>query len=409
MAIVYFTGFETGDAREIFSLGSGASVQSNIVRSGKYSLKNANTRTDLVEFTNNQLISAKFHMYVPVLPNTNTLIVLTFIVGPATAVAIYLKSTGQLLVNYDTISNATSANSILPGSWNKISFSSNSAAGGLTQLWLNDNLEISNTHTNATANTYRLDFSAGATPNEYYFDDVRIDTGILTSISSSKVIARQGINGIPTYDSWTKNGALTSALCWSDTPFVATSNCSTLVASNAQTTKIGKFSQRFSYYGNSDDIIRANDTINACKTALIVQQLVSGTPSIRRRVGGVDTDTPIAATTSDKYFDDGIWTTTTDNLDSLEAGVVHGVDVNLTTVEDIWVMVDYTPAAISPEVKLYTYGAGRAGSTKGPATARTTNLSKNSSWNTIAQTLYFGIPVTSTNGTILFIVNWDFF
>ena len=102
--------------------------------------------------------------------------------------------------------------------------------------------------------------------------------------------------------------------------------------------------------GYGAQCIGANDKINACKTALIGKRATSGNPLIRRRIGGSNTDTAKAMTASDAYYDDGIWTTTNANLDTAEAGCVKAADVNLTTIEDVWIMVDYSPGLIPTPV-----------------------------------------------------------
>lgn len=156
-------------------------------------------------------------------------------------------------------------------------------------------------------------------------------------------IARQGVAGTPTYDAWTKNGAATAALCWSETPFSATKNCSNIGLGNAQTMLVGSFNSAGSAPEGSG-LISSIDTINAGKTAMIAKSTVSGNLSIRRRVAGSDTDTVKAITTADAYYDDGIWTPTFTNLTAgtTEIGAVDTVAAVTDTVEDMWLIVDYT-------------------------------------------------------------------
>jgi len=159
------------------------------------------------------------------------------------------------------------------------------------------------------------------------------------------VIARQGVAGTPTYDAWTKNGAATAALCWSNTPFTTGTNCSNAVLNNVQTMLIGSFGSAGSAQEGTGTILSI-DTIVAAKTAIIAKASIGGTnTSIRRRVGGVDTSTGITTTTADKYFDDGIWTPTFTNLTdgTLEAGAVDTLGALTDTVEDVWVHVAYSP------------------------------------------------------------------
>lgn len=157
-------------------------------------------------------------------------------------------------------------------------------------------------------------------------------------------VARQGTAGTPTYDSFTKVGAATAALCWSDTPFNASTNCTSIVNGGAQTMLTAPFDVTQSGHGLGT--IDPLDVINACKTSLIGKVAVATTHSIRRRLSGVNTDTSKSITTSDKYFDDGVWTDSLADLNSSEIGVLHGANVNLLTIEDVWLIVDYAPVGL---------------------------------------------------------------
>ena len=94
--------------------------------------------------------------------------------------------------------------------------------------------------------------------------------------------------------------------------------------------------------GHGSEVIGAGDTINACKAAAIAKTAVAGNMDIRRRINGADTDVTVTLTTSDAYYDGGIFTTTTALLDSAEIGVKNDLIATLETVEDMWLMVDYT-------------------------------------------------------------------
>ena len=69
-----------------------------------------------------------------------------------------------------------------------------------------------------------------------------------------------------------------------------------------------------------------------------------GTYKLRRRLNGSDTDTAKTLTTTDAWYDDGFWTDTLVHLSSMEFGAFRdtGGDHNIQ-VEDIWLLVDYTP------------------------------------------------------------------
>jgi hypothetical protein len=71
-----------------------------------------------------------------------------------------------------------------------------------------------------------------------------------------------------------------------------------------------------------------------------------GTYKIRRRVNSSDTDTTKTLTSTDAYYDDGVWTATLAQLQAMEMGALRdsGGVLNMQ-VEDVYVLVDYTPAA----------------------------------------------------------------
>ena len=62
----------------------------------------------------------------------------------------------------------------------------------------------------------------------------------------------------------------------------------------------------------------------------------------------IDTDTTKTLTTSDAYYDDGVWTDTLTNINAAEIGGVKsgGAGGQSMQIEDCWLMVDYLVAAI---------------------------------------------------------------
>ena len=347
--VAYINGFETGDASELNALGGSSSVQGTTVRTGAYALKQAVSAT--VFQANSTLQSTqtvvRLYLQIPGAPAGGTVFLNE---KTANTIRLQLSITTAAKLRIADLSatfglTATIGSTVLSaGQFYRVELAFDLAAGGVVKVWLNDNLEINVIHTNdvSAALTGSFYLNGMANPNEYYFDDVRIDTGGVAAIGAGQIIARQGAAGTPTYDSWTKVGAATAALCWSDTPFSTATSCTSITSAQAQTMLVAPFSSTQS--GHGTQTVGSGDTINAAKTALIAKEATAGGGSIRRRVNGVDTDTAKAPTTADKYFDDGIWTTTPANLDLLEAGYVKSGNVNLTTVEDVWVITDYTPA-----------------------------------------------------------------
>ena len=350
-SVFFFSGLETGDGGEFLSLGTGASVQTGTVRTGGYALKNADTQaSQLFNTLAATQTVLRFYLQVPAIPGSATLVAYEN-GGTAARLFINLNTTATLQVgDFGSSLGLVTINGtavLSTGVWYRIELAYDLAAGGVVKVWVDGVLDINTTHSsNVSATTTKeYDLSGGTSPNEYFFDDIRVDQGGLTPVGAGQTIARQGKTGTPTYDTWTKNGAATAALCWSNTPFSAGTNC-TKATSGAQTMLVGAFSASGSGTEGAQTI-GASDTINACKTAIVGKTALASAGTIRRRIGGVDTDTAISLTTSDKYFDDGIWTTTTANLDTAEIGAVAGT-VNLDTVEDCWLIVDYTPGSAAP-------------------------------------------------------------
>lgn len=221
-----------------------------------------------------------------------------------------------------------------------------SATAGVLELKVNGTVVATGSSLNTGTNnvddvSVGTSQPAGGCTGTGTFDHVIVSDGAY--IGPGYSIARQLVAGTPTYDAWTKNGAATAALCWSETPFSAAKNCSNLGLGNAQTALVGSFNLAGSAQEGSG-IISSIDTINAGKTAMIAKATVGGNLSIRRRVAGADTDTVKAITTADAYYDDGIWTPTFTNLSAgtTEIGAVDTVAGVTDTVEDMWLIVDYT-------------------------------------------------------------------
>jgi len=405
MAVAYICGFETGDGSEVNTLTG--TIQSTIVSSGNYALKIASNqgRTTFVKGLAATQSSTRIRFFFDALPTNDVAFFSEAPTSGSSRLQAVLRTTGVLNISDagGTIGMSTQipSNILNPNQWYTINYVFDLAAGGVVQFYLDGVNIVNTTHSNDVTGSPTDQWRAAnfvVSNSNLYYDDVRIDTGTTTFVASGKILARQGRIGTPTYDAWTKSTGTTAYTLWSDTPFVATSNCTSSTSGSSQSMVINPFS--IIQTGHGTEVIRNIDTINACKTAVIIKRATSGNPSILRRINGTTTNTAITATTSDAYFDDGIWTTASSNLDLLEAGVTKAADGNLTTVEDVWVIVDYSPATpYTNDPRLYSYGRGLAGSNRGPAGALVTNISKNSAWKLINEVLYFGYPVPVINIT----------
>jgi hypothetical protein len=158
-------------------------------------------------------------------------------------------------------------------------------------------------------------------------------------------IARQGKTGTPTYNAWTKIGGATSAIDWSDTPYSTTNACSSNNAVANQSMLVASFSKINNSSTEGINVIDSTDVINNCKVAVIAKMVTSANSMfIIRRISGTNTQTQITLTTADDYYDDGGgWSNTISNINSCEIGAASTTASSNTIVEDMWLMIDYTP------------------------------------------------------------------
>lgn len=99
------------------------------------------------------------------------------------------------------------------------------------------------------------------------------------------------------------------------------------------------------------------DTAGACTGANVAWRMVGleikcdltsgGKMSLRRRIAAADTDEAVTLTTSDAFYASSIFTDTRANLIAAEIGAIKQLSyqARTQTVEDAWLMVDYTPGA----------------------------------------------------------------
>lgn len=359
-SVAYATGFETGDASEVNAVEAGtASVQTAVVRTGGYALK-ATGGSPLAVFNFIGGLSAssaiaRVYFQISAAPEADTqVLIIDFDNGGTNLVYLWLD-TNSILHIVDSAAVDTAGTTVLSvNTWYRIEFSY--VAVGAMKCLLNGATEISATDSGAGITIVRFR-ARGDSVADCYWDDMRLDTGGTTAIGAGQTIARQGIAGTPTYNAWTKNGAATAALCLSDTPFSTATNISDLVLNDAQTMLVDKFSTDPGRAVEGTQVIGASDTINAVWVCMIAKTAVAGNIVIRRRVGGADTDETVALTTSDAYYRGSYFTDTPANLDAYEIGVKNALVATTETVEDMWMMVDYTPAAGGAAVKL-TIGRG---------------------------------------------------
>jgi uncharacterized membrane protein len=348
--VSYFNGFETGDGSELNSLGAGNSVVTSPVRSGAYSLHSPVSGTGTIFVAGLGAIqnAGCAYFYFTTLPSGSPNVIIEAPVsGTARFTIGYFTTTGTLDVfdNGATLGlTSTAGLTVLQtNTWYRIEWVLDLAAGGAVKLWLNGHLEIGITHTSdvsvSPTDQYRTGNLTPGNSSLWYFDDFRVDTGGLNPIGNHVVQRFQGAAGTPSFDAWAKNGAATSALCWSDTPFNAGTNCSDTSLSAYQTMKIR----------SPTNFVLPEDVVNACKVGLVGNSNLTaagaGAFFVSYYDGSVKTDTANTFTTVDAYYQSSIFTDTLANLINYEIGAGHGVTAATHTVEDVWLMVDFTPSA----------------------------------------------------------------
>lgn len=350
--ISFFTGFETGDASE---LAAGGTVQSAIVRTGGYALQGLTSQTAIFIPSATQ-IAMRFGFYATDTFSNSIIVRPRITSGGSVIMTLETTTAGNLTIKDAAsmlgLTTVVGSTVLSAARWYWIDFVLDLAAGGVVKVWINGALEINTTHsTNATASAFTsIGLLGPATPHSYYFDDVRIDTGGVSPVGNGRCIARQGINSkatTPTYTAWTKNGLTTSGECWSETPFGTTNNCTDTLLNDAQTMVVDKFSVDPSRAVEGTQAISSAATINAVKVCAIAKISVttSQAQAIRRRVSSTDTDALVTLTTSDAFYSTAIFTDTAANLDAYEIGMAtNATGLGTRTVEDMWMMVDYTPA-----------------------------------------------------------------
>ncbi len=379
MSVIYFNGFETGDASEMSSAGLLTYGATDQVRLGGFSAKGAlgttrGTSTLLIPGAGGgATLFVRGYVYISVTTPPSIQVVSDNSNEGLLALRNNNQSTANILVVYKTdgtialrlmgpqgFGQIGSDYPISTSAWHRIELKNVlSATVGVCEMVVDGVVAATASGLN-TIGTGSSSFSAANVYKPFksniqgavsttWFDDIQIRTDAYPG--AGQVIARQGIAGAPTYDAWTKTGLSTSALCWSETPFNATDNCNTATSGATQSMLVGSFSASGSGVEGSG-IIAASDLINACKTAVIVKSPSGGgvdSISILRRLNGVDTTTAITGlvSTTDKLFADAPWTDIVANLNAMEAGAVHTTNTNTVTVEDVWVMVDYSTASIA--------------------------------------------------------------
>ena len=223
MALVSFTGFETGAAAgdELNAITGTASFDTSTVRTGTYSLRTNPTTTATGygsfspagatgAFAFGSVVDSYFTFYFryATIPSSNKEQILYLRnSGNTTKASIRINSSGQLGV-YDSTNTviATGSTVLSSGTWYRIDFYLGTGTSGSYSLAINDVSELSGTGNFTTSNTGRIYFGKFANSNsqtvDFYYDDFWWDDAAFVADGSFKVLSSSPI-GAGSTQAWT--------------------------------------------------------------------------------------------------------------------------------------------------------------------------------------------------------------
>ena len=371
---VYINGFETGDFSECGgSSGGSSTVQSTRKRAGNFAMSIASGVTGYKESTTGLNLTscyARLCVYLTAFPaSSNTELLSTASATDNTIISTFVTPSGTINVHTfggtgtDVVLGTGTATLTL-NAWNVIELYNYIAGSpnGIVQVRVNGVVDQTYTgiKTDTRGNVDRIYFGALniSMPGTSYFDDIVVDSLGYPGIDS-KIISRAPVTGVtPAYNAWTKSSGTDAGALWADVPFNATTNCSSSTSGVAQTADIESW--RTTQTGHGNETIADTAVIVAAK-AWHVQK--SGTASsasfLRARINGLDNDTSITLTTSDAFYQTGLFNISNYAAELIEVGVAHGANANTHTVEDVGFIIEFIP----PTVAANDTGAGSASST----------------------------------------------
>lgn len=190
MPTFFQTGFEAGDPA-LASIGVGSAIQSVVKNLGVNALKAAGSSSVTPVGAGATKFACRFYLQIPALPGALTNIWQERIVSTASRMRLRLNAANQFEF-FDTAATlglAVSHGTLVPtiNTFYWLEAIMDLAAGGVCQLWANDVLDINATHSNnvSGALTDAFAFQGAATPNEYFFDDIKINTGTVAKVGAA--------------------------------------------------------------------------------------------------------------------------------------------------------------------------------------------------------------------------------
>lgn len=363
MARVQIISAQTGGTGE-WSSTSSVSASTSVVRSGAYSFSysagcvatgkvfndtsGGNAYCTLWVYPTGGFYSGYIYFYDS---SGNTLAIITVqSVGTLTA-----QATGG------SISSATST-TLTQNAWNFIScrYAKGSGANAVAEVTLSGST-VSSTNGTGTANPHHIGWQTGG-GGTGYLSDLILDNASYAS-SSSKIICRQFVSTTPTYNAWTKSSGSTIDTVWNDTPYSATTYAVANSGNSAQTAIVSPFSS--TQTGKGSETIASYDTVDMVKVAIVGKRATGAarTHTIRARISSVDYDSAdwTGISTSDTFneFYPSVTPSAT-AINSMEAGGVQGTGTLAQdfTIEDTWVIAEYTPGTAPVLNRLLMMGVG---------------------------------------------------
>jgi hypothetical protein len=341
--VLFFGGAESGAFENLALNGTGQAADQTHVHTGAYAWKVTNAG-NLIALFDATTLYTRFYLYPLANPAAR---VVGFYCQANSAltqfgICLGLTTAGKLTFTYNLGSDiATGTTALTLNAWNLIEVKAvrHASAGGL-EAKLNGTVEFTSFSTNTTTVSVGRQEWGGWSAGGFWFDDVLLRDDAYPGGGQS--IMRRGINQTPTYDAWSKTGGVRIDQAWNDTP-VGGATATSSTANAAQTMAIHPFSTVES--GHGTEVILAGATINACVTFVYGNPQNGGGShgwTVRRRIGGVDTDFTTAAGDNAFYYGQ-FFTDSPSNLGSYEAGVVHDSGSTAAVAVDAGMACDYIP------------------------------------------------------------------
>jgi hypothetical protein len=354
--LLWFSGLELGTVAE-FNQSSSGVIETGIVRSGTYSIKFDNElhTAAVVQVPGlSATLFGRFQFYPTGAPlESNSRI---YGAGVSTGrFRLYYTPAGKLLWNYNGTDYDTGADSVVLNDWNRIEFKQvrDATVGGM-EVYLNGVFQFSRFNVNTTTGSSATDMrffvgptngSMGSTAGGFidgadtYFDDIAIATG--EYIGDGQCVVVGGQAGTPTYDAWAKSAGSDAYALWSDIPASATTYCSEATLNDQQTMLVANLGA----VGGTATILGARVVAHAKTSA------GSTTVKLLRRIAGADTlSAALILGTTSRLVPDGVngetydvFTDTPANLAAAEIGARDNDGAVTTTVNDVYLMIDFIP------------------------------------------------------------------